>query len=270
VYEEHKARAGWGFGATPGFIAAFKAGKLVPVSRMNDGFMHPAYPEQVQFSYYQASLICDLIARDFGEGAILKMLQAYRDGMTTEQVFQRVLNTDIKAFDKKFDDYMKTRFATAIASVGSEPPSMDRSTSADDLLRRASRSPGDFGTQLVAGVALAGQNKLDEAITVLERARALFPEYGGDDSPYAILAAVYRKKGDDKKAAEVMSKWLTLTEGSYKPLLELAELLEKQGDLKNAADALDRAIYVSPFDIALHQHLADLYRGLGDKKKVVR
>ena len=81
VYEEHHAfKPGWGFGVTPAFLAALKAGKLVPVSRMNDGFMHPAYPEQVGYSYYQASLVCELIARDYGEPALLKMLQGYKDG----------------------------------------------------------------------------------------------------------------------------------------------------------------------------------------------
>ena len=84
VYEEHHAKPGWGFNVTPDFLAAFKAGKLVPVSRMNDGFMHPAFPEQVQLSYYQASLVCELIARDFGEPALLKMLQAYKEGATTD------------------------------------------------------------------------------------------------------------------------------------------------------------------------------------------
>ncbi len=69
MYEEHHGRPGWGFNVTPDFLAAFKAGKLVPVSRMNEGFMHPAYPQQVQFSYYQASLVCELIARDYGEPA---------------------------------------------------------------------------------------------------------------------------------------------------------------------------------------------------------
>jgi len=270
VYEEHKARPGWGFGVGPGWIAAFKAGRLVPVSRMNDGFMHPAYPEQVQFSYYQASLVCDLIARDYGEAAILKMLQGYKDGLTTEQVFQRVLNIDVKAFDKKFDDYVRARFAAAIASVPAERSRGDRELSADDVIRQAGRAPGDFAAQLGAGAALIAQNKLDEAIVALERARTLFPEYGGDDSPYGLLAAVYLKKGDEKKAADVLSKWVNLTEASYKPLLQLAELLEKQGDLKGAADAIDRAIYINPFDIALHQHLADVYKGVGDKKKAVR
>src|SRR5207237_7623111 len=98
-YEEHRARQGWGFDVTPGFLDAYRKGKLVPVSRMNDGFMHPAYPEQVMFSYYQASLVCDLIARDYGESAIQRMLQAYKAGQTTDQGFKSALKTDRGAFD---------------------------------------------------------------------------------------------------------------------------------------------------------------------------
>ena len=45
---------------------------------------------------------------------------------------------------------------------------------------------------------------------LLEKARAMFPEYGGDDSPYALLAAAYEKKGDKRKQADVLAKWTTL------------------------------------------------------------
>jgi tetratricopeptide (TPR) repeat protein len=270
VYEEHKAKPGWGFNVTPDFIIAFKTGKLVPVSRMNDGFMHPAFPQQVGLSYYQASLVCDYIARDWGEPALLKMLLAYKEGQTTEQVFQKVLNTDIKAFDKKFDDYVRARFASAIASLPAEPPEIDRRMPAQELLRRAAAAPGDFGVQLMVGAALAAQGNLDAAIAPLEKARSLFPEYGGGDSPSARLADIYAKKGEDRKAADMLAKWVTLTETNYKGLLELATLLEKLGDLRGAAEAVDRAMYVNPFDIALHQHLADLYKAVGSPKQVVR
>ncbi|MDW0283578.1 MAG: hypothetical protein QN720_13815, partial [Nitrososphaeraceae archaeon] len=37
---------------------AFKGGQLVPLARMNDGFMRPKFPEQLLLSYYQASLLC--------------------------------------------------------------------------------------------------------------------------------------------------------------------------------------------------------------------
>ena len=270
VYEEHHARPGWGFNVSPQFLAAFKAGKLVPVSRMNDGFMHPTYPQQVQFSYYQASLVCELIARDYGDAAIGKMLQAYKEGATTDQVFLRVLNTDIKAFDKKFEDYLKTRFAGVLPSIKEEPPEIRRSMSAEDLQQAAAAAPNDFMVQLFAGAGLLGKDKVDEAIVVLEKARAMFPEYGGDDSPYALLAAAYEKKGDKRKEADILTKWTTLTETNGKALIKLADLLESLGDAKGAADAIEGAMFVNPFDVQMHQRLAALAKAANDKQRVVR
>jgi tetratricopeptide (TPR) repeat protein len=270
VYEEHHARPGWGFGVTPEFLAAYKAGKLVPVSRMNDGFMHPAYPGQVQFSYYQASLVCELIARDFGEPAILRMLQAYKDGQTTDQVFQKVLNTDLKSFDKRFETYLNTRFASALASITKEPPKIGRDTPVDAAVALAAKSPNDFGVQLFAGEVLITHNELDKALPYVERARDIFPEYGGDDSPYAVLAMLYEKKGDQRKEADALAKWTSLSETNLTALQKLATLLEQLGDAKGAADALDRAMFVNPFDVAMHQKLADLSHAAGDKQRTVR
>lgn len=276
VYEEHRARPGWGFNVSPDFLAAFKANKLVPVSRMNDGFMRPAYPQQVQFSYYQASLVCELIARDYGEAAIGRMLQAYKDGATTEQVFQRVLNTDLKSFDTKFFDYLRARFAGVLPSISTESPRMAEllsqmnRASVEDLQQTAARSPNDFGVQLVAGAGLLSKGRVDDAIVILERARAMFPEYGGDDSPYALLSEAYAKKGDKRKQADVLIKWTSLTETNAKALLTLADLLESLGDAKGAAEALESAVYVNPFEMSLHQRLAKLARAAGDKQTVIR
>jgi tetratricopeptide (TPR) repeat protein len=270
VYEEHRAKPGWGFGVTPDFLAAFKAGKLVPVSRMNDGFMHPAYPEQVQFSYYQASLVCELIARDYGDTALLKMLEAYKGGATTEQVFQRVLNTDMKAFDKKFDDYLKTRFAAVLPSITEEPPEINGSMSTAELEAAVAKSPNDFGVQFLSGAGMLAHGEIDKAIPLLEKARSIFPEYGGDESPYALLSVAYAKKGDKQKQAEVLKSWTSLTETNAKALFTLADLLESLGDAAGAADALDRAMFINPFDMATHQRLAELSQKAGDLHKVVR
>jgi tetratricopeptide (TPR) repeat protein len=117
---------------------------------------------------------------------------------------------------------------------------------------------------------LLAHDRVDDAIPLLERARAMFPEYGGDDSPYALLATAYEKKGDAKKQAEVLSKWSSLTETNSKALLKLADLLQAAGDSKGAADALDRAMFINPFDMDMHRRLADLSRAAGDRQRVVR
>jgi cellulose synthase operon protein C len=270
VYEEHHAfKPGWGFGVTPSFLAAFKAGKLVPVSRMNDGFMHPAYPEQVGYSYYQASLVCELIARDYGEPALLKMLQGYKEGLATDQVFQRVLNIDVKAFDEEFNNYLRARFASILPSI-KEGPRVERQMSTDQAEQAAKNTPNDFGVQLVAAESMLEHNEVDKAIPILEHAATLFPEYGGDDSPYALLAAAYHEKKDDQHEADALEKLTSLTETNGKALIRLSELLQKLGDAKGAAEALDRSMFINPFDPASHQRLAELGRAAGDKQLVVR
>ena len=246
VYEEHRARSGWGFDVTPAFLDAYRKGKLVPVSRMNDGFMHPAYPEQVMFSYYQASLVCDLIARDYGENAIYQMLQAYKAGKTTDEVFGSVLKTDLAAFDKKFDAYLREKFKTPLANL--------------DQYRR---TMADARKLFEAG-------QLDAARPMFATAQAAFPQYAGDDSPTAFLAQIYTKKGDMAHAVEELKRLTAANETNYAAQLALADALQKQGDAKGAAGALGAALYINPFELPVHQRLAELAKASGDAQMVVR
>lgn len=267
VYEEHRARPGWGFGPSPSFLVAFAQRRLVPVSRMNDGFMHPAYPEQVQHSYYQASLVCELIARDHGgDAAIRRMLDGYRAGLTTEQVFRQVLKTDPTSFDQTFNEYVRQRFATPLAALsGSSPPMRP-----GDAVERARRAPGDLLLQLEAGRTLFEAKRYDEAIPFLERAKAQFPEYGGDGNAYWYLAQIREAKGDLRGAARELATLVKTSEAPYPAHVRLADLLVKLGDSTGAAAALERAMYIDPYERAQHERLAALYRALGAREKAVR
>jgi tetratricopeptide (TPR) repeat protein len=271
VYEEHLARPGWGAMVSPGFLDALKAGKLVAVSRFNDGFMRPAYAEQVQFSYYQASLFCEFVARDWGEKALLAMLKEYSIGKNTEEVFQKVLGADARALDKRFDAYLRQRFAGALASLSGDTAAVSRQgLSAEALAGLANASPRDFRLQMVAGVAAAAGGDTSVAITLFERARSLFPEYGGADGPYGQLAHLYLAKGELRKAADALTGIAVRDEADYGANVTLARLREQLGDTARAAEALERSMYINPAEIAPHQHLADLYRALGDRARAVR
>jgi tetratricopeptide (TPR) repeat protein len=248
VYEERRARKGWGQNVSPAFLQAYLDGKLVPPSRLNDGFVRPAFPQQVIFSYYQASLVCELIARDFGERALLEMLQAYREGLNTDQVFRRVLKTDLAAFDKRFDAYLKLRFGGAL-----------------NVLRDRS-----YLREVAAGRALLRSGDTTAAIAPLERARSLFPDYGGGDGAYPLLVRALMAKGDRKQASEVLSRMVALGDVPYETHMTLADLLLQQGDSAGAATALESAIFMNPYEIEHHERLAALYSRLGDKQKTIR
>lgn len=270
VWEEHNARVGWGASMSPAFLEAYRTGKLVPVSRMNDGFTRPAYPEQVGFSYYQASLVCDLIAKQWGEQALVALLAEYRAGRTTDEAFLKVTGMSMAAFDKRFDEYMRERFGSALVALSDRGPEYPAGMSAAQLMAKADSSPRSYRAQYLAGNALLKAGRRDDALRVLERAHALIPAYGGDDSPAAQLAKLYRAKGDNRRAAEMLKLVAAAEEGAYQANVDLATLLLQQGDTAGAVEATERAVYINPFAPEMHVALAALAAQRGDHATRVR
>jgi len=269
VLEERRARRGWGADATPEFLAAYKAGKLVKVSRMNDGFMRPAYPQQVIFSYYQASLVGELIERDYGPRAIADMLNAYKTGATTAQVFERVLKLKPEAFDAKFDDYMKQRFGPQLAVI---EPKENRGGGAggDAVAAGPPAVDGELARTMARAIAAVEAKNFDEATPLLERAKTMFPDYAGPRSAYSLLAQIHKSRGNLRAAANELTALTLRNEDDYRANVELAGMLEQLGDTAGAAAALDRAMYISPYEAPLHIRLASHYARLGDRAKAVR
>ncbi|MCC7194641.1 MAG: tetratricopeptide repeat protein [Gemmatimonadaceae bacterium] len=270
VWEEHRARPGWGQSVSPEFLGAFQQGRLVPVSRMNDGFMRPAFPEQVILSYYQASLICDLIARDFGEQAIVALLGEYKAGRTTDEAFRAVLKESPAAFDKRFDAYVKSRFARALAALVSDGPEYPAGMLPDELAARADSMPGSWRTQMLAAEALTRARRPADAIRALERAHALFPEYGGAGSPAAALSGLYLQRGDTAKAMAMLGVVAQSDESAFEANMMLGRLALARRDTAAAVDAFERAVWINPFPADLHSTLATIAAARKDHARAIR
>src|SRR5262249_31109949 len=155
----------WGEDASLPFLMAYQQGKLLPLENLNDGFVRPKFSEQVIFSYFQASLICELVERDFGFPAILAMLKSYHEGSSTEEVFHDVLHTDLPGFDNRLDRYIRERYVRPLASI--RPHSLPKPGERHDtgaIVQRAAADTSDFIAQVAAGAALTEANRGDEAI----------------------------------------------------------------------------------------------------------
>lgn len=272
VFEERHARPAWGSDVTPGFLAALLQDSLLPVSRLNRGFARPSYPEQLQHSYYQASLVCELIERDHGLGALRRMLTAYGEGRSTREIVRAVLETDLDAFDRRFDAYLRERFAGPLAAMAKslEGRGGGARRSGQDVMARARSEPGDYLAQLAAGRLLAERGDLEGAVPFLERAKTLFPEYAGDDSPYWYLARIHRERGNARGAAAELAALSAINERHLAAHRLLAELRMELGDTAGAAESLERALYVDPLDTELHARLAHLYGRVGRWDRAVR
>jgi len=102
MMEERDAAQGWGEGLSLAFVRAFESGKLLPLKELNSGFIRPKYPGQLAISYYQAGWVCEVLRREFGMAKIRQMLIKFGEGLTTEEVFSTVLETNLAEVDRLF------------------------------------------------------------------------------------------------------------------------------------------------------------------------
>ncbi len=71
--------------------SACRARKLLNLDTINLGFIRPDEPEDRQMAYCQAQLYAQYMLKRFGDDALIKMLDAYRRGLTTDRADRRVL-----------------------------------------------------------------------------------------------------------------------------------------------------------------------------------
>jgi tetratricopeptide (TPR) repeat protein len=175
-----------------------------------------------------------------------------------------VLETEMDAFDARFDAYLRRRFATPLAALRPQPEAEERAhPSVDELVRRARRAPDDFYAQFRAGEAAFTAKQPDTAEPFLVRAKQLFPEYAAEDSPSWYLAQIYLQRRGRPQAAAELEALTAVNAGHYPAWLALAALRDSLGQKAPAARALEAALYVYPFEIPVHVRLAELAADLG-------
>jgi tetratricopeptide (TPR) repeat protein len=235
VHEEGQHAAEWSDRVTPDVLLAIREKKLLPVLKLDRGFVFQEYPQQVLVSYFQGGVICDFIASKWGEGKLLDMVHSYAAGRTTAQVIQSDLGTTSDEFDRQF-------LSSIEAKYGAEAAHFD-----------------EWRTKLKA---LAAAAQAEQTQVVLQQAPgviALYPEYIGDANAYELLADAQHETRDAKAEAAVLLQYAH--QGGQQPelLKRLAALQEAAGDRAAAATTLTRVLYIYPVkDTELHQHLGSL------------
>jgi tetratricopeptide (TPR) repeat protein len=273
VHEQRRARDGWGHQPDPGFFNRYREGLLLPVSKLNAGFVQPTYAEQVLDSYLQASLVFDFIEMRWGLQVIRDMLRGYHDGRATPELMESLLKISMDDLDRDFDAYFKQRYEAPLKAL--QPtlnlPGIPRNPRTIEGWTRVVReNPNNFPARLSLGIMLYQEGRMEEAEEHLRRALRLFPEYGGVDSPYWFLAQIHHNRSETEQAAAALARLTALNESHYEALLQLAELRTELGDAAGAAEAMDAAVLIFPYEIELHERLARAHDALGDAAGSVR
>jgi len=236
VHEETQVSPEWGDRVSPEILVAIRDKKLLPVAKLDRGFIFPEYPAQVVVSYFEAGSICDYIKSHWSEGKLLDMVHSYAQRKTTPEVIEADLGVSPEEFDKQYLQWLDKNY-------GAQAASFDQTRKALEEMAEAAK-----------------QKQYDAVIQEGEVVRRKYPEYIGAANPYELVAAADLAKGDKKAAEAILTEYEKVGGEDPATLKKLASLEEELGQPKEAAATLDRINYIYPVhDEDLHRHLGDLW-----------
>jgi cellulose synthase operon protein C len=244
VHEEGQADPYWANWLTPEVVAAIRDKKLLPVSKMDQGFIFPEYPSQVIVSYFQAGTICDYIQEKWGADALLGMVHSFAALKTTPEALQANLHVSPEEFDKQYAAWLDKRVGTTVANFDK------------------------WRAQLKALVGVAKDP--DAVIAAAPEVIKLYPEYVGDANAYEYLASAQLVKGNKQAAADVLKTFEKMGGQSPGALKDLASIEEELGHPKDAAATLERLNFIYPEDEEMHRKLGALLLAQGNAAGAVR
>jgi tetratricopeptide (TPR) repeat protein len=256
VFEERRARAEWGREGEYTFLQAYARGNLIKVADLNSGF---SSSKTIIIAYHEASLVAEHLVELYGDAGLQKMLRAYGEGLTTDEVLKKALNTDMDALEHSFDQFLEHRFGKArdaLKTLKGMPPPND--TDVAGLKTFADEHRDSYLAQVQAGRMAFAKGDLDTAQATLERAVALVPQTMGDQSARAGLADVFEKRGDKARAMKELETLISESHTALDAARQLASLAREANDTTRERFAVARIVTLDPSDAGAHSLLGRL------------
>lgn len=269
VYEERRARPGWGHQWTLEFVRAFGEGRFVPVRHLEASFLRPPSPEALSLAYFQASLVVEFLVDRFGFERLRQMLALYRQGERTDGVFQKALGATVEELDRLFREHVMREIGPYLARL--DPNLLRRSEVSEEELRETlARHPENFAAHLHLGRRLRTRGDTEAALRHLREAIRLFPFYTGPGNAYEALAAILEERGDVAEALQVLEQWAAREEANEALERRIIRLALKLGRRDVAERALEAALAISPLDRDLQAQAGELYLEQNQPERAVR
>ena len=247
VYEERRKDPRWGQSMTPVFRQRILAGNITPVSDLSNAFLKATSGDDLNFAYYESSMVVQFLDEQFGHETICEILDDLHNGVLINDTLER-RTQGLAELDQLFEAWLRQLAEEYAAGVDFDVTALQEQPT--DLSAFVDQHPGNYA----AGLRLAAQQlqsaQLDEAEQNLLRLIELFPEDTSAGGARRMLAEAYRRQGRFEDQGRLLAEHLQRSSDDFDAASELLALLIQQEQWRAAVKTGRYLMAVDPMQPA--------------------
>lgn len=214
-------------------------GKLMTPAKMADALLRPRGNDG-EVAYMTGFWFVEFLDESFGRESILKLLNAYRDGLSETDALRSSTGVDPEKLHQQFDAWARKKVST----WGYDEATQKK---VDALVEEAKKLQAD--------------NDFNGAIGKWSEASALQPM---EPLPHRRLAGLYLATNKPAEASKHLREIIGVELRDNRIARRIAEIARDAGNLAAAIASANLAIHIDPYDPAAHELLASLAEQSGD------
>ncbi|MCA9716514.1 MAG: hypothetical protein KC468_17720, partial [Myxococcales bacterium] len=250
-WESEVADPSWARESAELLAAAQRKGKLRKLHELELAFLRAESPVMMEVAYSEAAYAIRYLGETYGLPQLIKILEGYAEGQSTEALFERHLGKGMPAVEREFETWLKSQLSKKVSGWHPAPegggPAAAKAGPRDELYRRA--------------LAQARESDFDGASRTLQQ----LIQQDGDGYPARMLLAEVLLQGPSWKSAKKhLERARSFHVEAIEPLVKLAEVARRAGDVTAEKAVLKDAIEIDALSLDPAARLLMLARVTGD------
>ncbi|MCS6850430.1 MAG: tetratricopeptide repeat protein [Gemmataceae bacterium] len=236
------------------------AGELMTLDDIHLGFIRPRLLEDWHMAYCQSQLYVEYLRQTHGAAAIIRLLEAYRDGLDHAAAIPRACGVDLATFEKGYRTYLSRLVAGWPSRQKAKPRTLSQLQ--DDY----DKDPSHVDTAALLAEQYLLRRRQAEARKLADAVLAKAPRHS--------LAAYVKGKlllaaGDEAEALRVLEAAVDARNPEPKLLRLLGQLYTERQDWAKAAEVLEAGRKAEPDDSTWLADLARVYAQSGQTASLI-
>ena len=268
VYEEIERDVAWGQHMSPEYRQRILRNEMTPIGELSGAFMNAKSGEDMQFAYYQSSLVVGFMVAKYGQSALRNILADLSTGIPINQAIETHSN-NVEDLDEAFIEWAQAQASELGKSLNwHEPdPSLIGPGEVTEFL---SSNPTNYYLLIDSARQYVNQGNWEKATELLNQLLEAYPDQRGGDGAIYLAAVVAKNQNDLEKERDLLEK-LASIDGDikevYARLMQLAVDAEDWESLKKNAE---RYLAVNPLVARPYEALAVASTALGDNETAIK